>query len=194
MASIVTRKRFTADEYQRMGQAGILTEDDRVELIDGEIVTMTPIGTRHNASVNRGMRALVRAVGDNAIVQSQGSVRLDSYSEPQPDLVLLRPRSDFYASRHAGPGDILLIIEIAESSIHYDRDVKTRIYAAAGVPEYWLVDLNTNLLSRYSLPERGAYRGVEEYRRGQSIAPMLLSTCVIDVEALLIDTGCSDPR
>ena len=183
----VTRKRFTADEYQRMGQAGILTEDDRVELIAGEIITMTPIGTRHNASVNRGMRTLVRAVGYDAIVQSQGSVRLDLYSEPQPDLVLLRPRSDFYASRHAGPGDILLIIEIAESSMQYDRDVKAPIYAAADIPEYWLVDLNTNVLWRFSSPAEGRYRGVEQYRRGQSIAPMLLPVCKVDVDVLLIE-------
>ena len=106
MASSFTRKRFTVDEYQRMGQVGILTEDDRVELIDGEIVAMTPIGTRHNASVARANRALVRTVGDDAIVLPEGSVRLDLFSEPQPDLVLLRPRADFDASQHAGPGDI----------------------------------------------------------------------------------------
>src|SRR5262245_33682707 len=152
MASIVTRKRFTADDYQRMGQAGILTEDDRVELIDGEIVAMTPIGTRHNASVNRGNRALVRAADDAAIVQSRGSVRLDRCSEPEPDLALLRPRPDFYATRHAGPDDILLIIEVAESSIEYDRDVKAPLYAAAGIPEYWLVDLNTDVVMRFSSP------------------------------------------
>ena len=99
-----------------------------------------------------------------------------SVSEPQPDLVLLRPRSDFYASRHAGPADILLIIEVAESSIQYDRDVKTPLYAAAGIPEYWLVDLNTNLGSRHYSLERGVYQSVEQYRRGQSIAPQLVPT------------------
>lgn len=187
MASSVTRKRFTADEYQRMGQVGILTEDDRVELIDGEIVAMTPIGTRHNASVNRGMRALVRAAGDDAIVQSQGSVRLDPYSEPEPDLVLLRPRSDFYSSKHAGPNDILLVIEIAQSSIEYDREVKAPVYAGAGIPEYWLVDLNTDVVWRFSSPERGTYRSSEQCRRGQSVAPQLLPTCLIAVDELLTD-------
>jgi len=187
MAGIVTRKRFTADEYQRMGQAGILTEGDRVELIDGEIVAMTPIGTRHNASVNRGLRALVRAAGDDAIVQAQGSIRLDMYSEPEPDLVLLRPRSDFYSSRHAGPADILLVIEAAESSIQYDRDVKAPLYAAAGISEYWLVDLNASLVLRYSALERGVYRSVEQHRRGQSIAPQLLPTCLIAVGELLAE-------
>jgi Uma2 family endonuclease len=130
-----SRKRFTADDYQRMGQVGILSEDDRVELIDGEIVAMTPIGARHNACVNCGMRALVRAAGDEAIVQAQGAIRLDLYHEPEPDLVLLRPRPDFYASRLPGRADIWLIIEIADSSIEYDRDVKARIYAESGIPE-----------------------------------------------------------
>jgi Uma2 family endonuclease len=137
----VTRRRFTADDYQRMGSAGILSEDDRVELIDGEIVAMTPIGPRHNAAVNRATRAMVLAVGNKAIVQVQGSVRLDLYHEPQPDLVLLRPRADDYASQLPGPSDILLIVEVADSSSDYDREVKSRVYAKAGIGEYWLADL-----------------------------------------------------
>ena len=187
MASSVTRKRFTADEYQRMGQVGILTEDDRVELIDGEIVAMTPIGTRHNASVARANRALVRTAGDDAIVLPEGSVRLDLFSEPQPDLVLLRPRADFYASQHAGPGDMLVVIEIADPSIRYDQDVKAPLYAGVGVPEYWLVDLDANVVWRYSLPDQDTYRSVEQFHRGQSIAPQLLPTCLIAVDDLLAE-------
>jgi len=135
MSVAVSRRRFTADDYQRMGQAGILRAEDRVELIDGEIVAMTPIGPRHCASVDRATRAFVLKAGDSAIVRVQGSVRLDVFTEPQPDLVLLRPRADFYASQHPGPADILLIVEVAESSIDYDRDVKAGIYARAGVHE-----------------------------------------------------------
>ena len=187
MPVALSKRRFTADDYQRMGQVGILSEDDRVELIDGEVVAMTPIGPRHNACVTSATRALVRAAGDDALVQPQGSVRLDLYHEPEPDLVLLRPRADFYASRHAGPEDILLIIEIADSSIEYDRDVKARIYAESGIPEYWLADLNANLLSRYSAPERGAFRCLDRYRRGESIAPQLLPACVIAVDVLLTE-------
>ena len=187
MALALSRKRFTADEYQRMGQVGILSEDDRVELIDGEIVAMTPISARHNACVNCAMRALVSAAGDVAIVQAQGSIQLDLYHEPEPDLVLLRPRTDFYASRLPGGPDILLIVEIADSSIEYDRDVKGRIYAESGIPEYWLADLNTNLVSRYSAPERGAFRSVEPFHRGETIAPQLLPTCVIAVDVLLTE-------
>jgi Uma2 family endonuclease len=187
MVRSVIKKRFTADQYQRMGQVGILSADDRVELIDGEIVVMTPIGPRHNASVSSANRALVMAAGRDAIVLPQGSVRLDLYYEPEPDLVLLRPRADFYASRHAGPADILLNLEVAESSLEYDRDVKAPVYAAAGIQEYWLADLNANIVWRYSSPERGAYQSVEPCRRGESIAPRLLPTCVIAVDVLLTE-------
>jgi len=179
------KRRFDADEYQRMGRAGILTEGDRVELINGEIITMTPIGPRHNAAVNRANRALVGAVGNQAIVQVQGSVRLDLSSEPQPDLVLLRPEPDFYASRLPGPADILLIVEVAESSIDYDSEVKAALYATAGVREYWLVDLTTGTVTRASAPSGGAYQRHQQYRSGESIAPDALPLCGIPVEALL---------
>jgi hypothetical protein len=187
MADTITRKRFTADEYQHMGRAGILSAKDRVELIDGQVLAMTPIGPRHNAAVSRATRALVMAAGEQAIVLPEGSVRLDLYSEPQPDLVLLRPRADFYASRLAGPDDILLVIEIADSSIAFDRDVKARVYAEAGVVEYWIADLTANVVRRCSTPERGRYLRVEESTRGESIAPGLLPSCLIPVDELLTD-------
>ncbi len=187
MSVAISKRRFTADDYQRMGQVGILSQNDRVELIDGEVVAMTPIGSRHNACVDRANRALVIGVGDGAIVRVQGSVRLDLYHEPEPDLVLLRPRADFYASHLPGPDDILLIVEIAESSIEYDRDVKARIYAELGIQEYWLADLNANLVSRYSAPTGGSFRRVEQYHRGQSIAPHMLPECVIAVDVLLTE-------
>lgn len=187
MACAVTRRRFTAEEYQRMGRTGILSEADHVELIGGEILTMTPIGARHNACVTRTHRTMVLAVGDDAIVQAQGSIRLDLYHEPEPDLVLLRPRADFYASRLGGPADILLIVEIADSSIEYDRDVKSRVYAISAIPEYWLADLNANVVWRYSVPEGDLFRIMEQHRRGESIAPRLLPSCLIPVDVLLTE-------
>jgi Uma2 family endonuclease len=187
MAVAVSRKRFTADDYQRMGQAGILRAEDRVELIDGEIVTMTPIGPRHCANVDRATRAFVTKAGDSAIVRVQGSVRLDMYTEPEPDLVLLRPRADFYASQHPGPADILLIVEVADSSIEYDREVKARVYARSRIHEYWLADLNGQELVCYSAPEGGTYQNVQRYTRGQSLAPQLLPACVVSTEDLLTE-------
>lgn len=187
MSDTVVTRRFTVDEYHRMAEAGILRHRERVELMDGEIVVMSPIGPRHGACVGSGNRALVRAAGDDAIVFPQSSVRLDLFYEPEPDLALLRPRDDFYASRHAGPGDIFLIVEIADSSLAYDRDVKAVAYAAAGIPEYWLADLTVNVLWRYLSPERGTYQRLEESRRGQLIAPLQLPTCVVPVDAFLIE-------
>ena len=187
MSVAVSRRRFTADDYQRMGQAGILRAEDRVELIDGEIVAMTPIGPLHCANVDRAVRVFVTKAGDSAIVRVQGSVRLDFYTEPQPDLVLLRPRADFYASQHPGPADILLIVEVADSSIDYDRDVKAGVYARAGVHEYWLADLKEHVLECYSSPENGAYTNVDRVPRGQSRAPQLLPACVISTKDLLTE-------
>jgi len=181
----VSRRRFTVDDYHRMGEVGILSPTDRVELIDGEIVSMTPIGPRHGASVDRTNRVLVTAVGTSAIVRVQGSVRLDLFHEPQPDIVLLRPRADFYASAHPGPADILLVIEFAESSIDYDRDIKTRVYAKAGVVEYWLVDLNEDIVHVHVDPSNAAYRTVVSCRRGQSLAPRSLPSCAIRMLDLL---------
>jgi len=182
MVAAASRRRFTADEFLRMVEVGILYEGDRLELIDGEVVRMTTIGGPHAASVGSANRALVLAVGENAVVQPQGSLRLDLYYEPQPDLVLLKPRTDFYFSRRPGISDILLVIEFADSSLDYDRDVKGPIYARAGILEYWLADINANVLTRYSSPDRGSFQRVEQFRRGQSIAPKLLPACVVAVD------------
>jgi Uma2 family endonuclease len=187
MAATTTKRRVTADEYHRMVQTGLLREGDPVELIDGAVVVMHSIGPRHNACVAHANRALVRAAGDEAIVLPQGSVRLDLYYEPEPDLVLLRPRPDFYASRHAGPGDILLVVEVADTSLEYDREVKKPLYAAAGIPEYWLVDLNDNVVWRHRASERARYAAVDRFERGQTIAPQLLPSCAIAVDVLLTE-------
>ncbi len=183
----VRRSRFAADQYQRMGELGILSENDRVELIEGEIVVKMGIGSRHNACVNRANRFFVTALGERAIVQVQGSFRLNLYSEPEPDLVLLRPRADFYASQLAGPADVFLVIEIADSSIEYDHKVKGRIYAEWEIQEYWIADLNENLLWRYSHPRGGAYQSILQYQRGESLAPQMLPDCAIPVDVLLTE-------
>jgi Uma2 family endonuclease len=129
MATEVSRHLFTVHAYHKMVEAGILHEDDRVELIRGEILAMTPIGPPHNGSVIRATNVLLPIVKDHALVSAQGAVRLDQYSEPQPDIVLLRPRDDFYTLRHPQPTDILLIVEIADSSLDFDRQIKAGLYA-----------------------------------------------------------------
>ncbi len=126
--------RFSVEDYHRMAEAGILSEDAHVELIEGEIVTMSPLGARHLACVDRLTALLVPGVGPRAIVRVQGSIRLGDRSEPEPDLVLLRPRQDFYAAIPATAGDVLTLIEVMDSSASYDRAIKLGLYARAGSP------------------------------------------------------------
>lgn len=186
MEAVQTR-RITTDEYARMAAAGVIAERDRVELIDGEIVAKMSLGPRHCACTDRANRLFVNALGDRAIVRLGGSVRLGLFSEPEPDVVLLKPRADFYASNHPGAVDILLMIEVADSSLEFDRHVKTSVYAGAGVPEFWLVDLTSSTIFRSTDPHGRAYARVEPSRRGDLIAPHLLPTCRIAVSDLLPD-------
>jgi Uma2 family endonuclease len=164
------RRRFTADEYHRMADAGVLRDDDRVELVDGEIVEMTPIGSRHAACVDRLMVLLQRSLAGHAILRVQGPVRLDAHSEPQPDLSVLKSRADFYASAHPGPGDVLLVVEVADASLGYDRDIKVGLYARAGIRETWLVDLQNERVEVFTDPTAHGYRTSRTVRRGERVA------------------------
>ena len=179
--------RITTDEYARMAAAGVITERDRVELIDGEIVPKMSLGSRHCACTDRATRLLVQALGDRAIVRLGGSVRLGLFSEPEPDVVLLKPRPDFYASNHPSAADVFLMIEVADSSLQFDREVKAAVYAAADVPEFWLVDLISSTIFRSTDPHGRAYARVDTSRRGDVVAPRLLPTCRIAVSELLPD-------
>ena len=185
MPTEISKRLFTVYDYHRMADAGILLEDDRVELIRGEILAMSPIGPPHNGAILRANQALGRIVGDRALVGVQGSIRLDEYDEPQPDLYLLRPKDDFYASAHAGPADIFLIIEVADSSLEYDQDIKMHLYAETRVPEYWIANVRDDFLIAYSDIQGNTYRTVRQFRRGDTVAPQLLPDCRIPVDVLL---------
>ena len=168
-----------------MAEAGILSPDERVELIAGEIVAMSPIGPRHGVAVDRVTREMVRMAGDRAIVRTQGTVVLDRFAAPQPDLALLRPKTDEYLSRHPNAGDILLIIEVADSSLDYDTTTKLGLYAILGVTEYWVADLRNQRLLVHSLPQGERFTKVAELHPGDSAAPQLLPDCRIPVGLLL---------
>jgi Uma2 family endonuclease len=140
------KKLFTVDDYYRMAEAGILKSTDRVELIRGEIIEMSPIGRRHAASVDRATELFVTRLHGRAIVRVQNPNRLDQYSEPQPDISLLKPRTDYYESGHPEPADIYLVIEVSDTPLAFDRDVKLPMYAIAGIREVWIVDLNGSAL------------------------------------------------
>jgi Uma2 family endonuclease len=171
-AQEIVRRRFTVHDYHRMGEAGILHEDDRVELIEGEIVEMAAIGTRHFVCVNQLNRLLVRGVGDEAIVSVQNPVRLDEHTEPQPDLTVLRVRD--YRESLPMPGDVLLLIEVSDTTLAYDRGVKLPLYARAGILEVWIVDLAGEVIERHTGPSADGYRSFERARRGKKIESAVL--------------------
>lgn len=181
----VERKRFTVEEYYRMGEAGILSEDDRVELIDGEIYGMPPIGWVHVNRVNRCNMVFTRELGSAAIVSVQNPIRIDDHSSPQPDIALLRPADDFITGRLPGPEDVLLLVEISDTSLRYDLDLKLPLYARAGIPEVWIVDVQAEVIRAYSRPENGAYQDYREGRRGETLAPVLLPRMGIRAEEIL---------
>ena len=185
MTIAATRRAFTADEYQRMAEAGILTEDDRVELLRGEIVEMRPIGSRHVACVNRLNRLLSGRLAARAIVSVQNPIRLGSYSEPEPDLALLRPRHDFYADALPEAADVWLVVEVMPSSSEADREVKLPLYAEAGVREAWLVDLEQERVEVYRGPTDQGYGEAKECAHGDVIAPEAFPEAPLAVAEIL---------
>ena len=188
MAQIATelprRRRLTVVDYFRMAQAGILGRDERVELIEGEIIDMTPPGSLHAGTVTQLADLLRRAVGDAALLQVQNPLSLDEYSEPEPDLALLRPRADFYKSRHPLPTDTLLVVEVADTPIGFDRDVKIALYARHRLAEAWLVDVRGQALTRYREPDQGTYTRVDSPDLTQPIELSSLPGLVVDLRSL----------
>lgn len=176
------RRLFTADEFHRIAEAGILREDDRVELVDGEIVEMTPIGSHHAACVDRLNLLLQRSVDGRGIVRVQGPIRLDAHSEPQPDLSVLTSRTDFYASAHPTPSNVLLVVEVADTSARYDRDIKVPLYARAGIPETWLVDLLNARVEIFTQPTPHGYEQSRRAGRGET-----LTSSSMPAVSLLVD-------
>lgn len=162
--------RFSREDYHAIAKAGILGEDDRVELIAGEIITQMPIGTAHAAAVKRFNKIFTNLAQNRCIVSVQDPLALDPYSEPQSDLALLRLRSDYYANEHPHLEDVLLIVEVADTSLAFDREEKIPLYAAAGIPEVWLVELTDKSLSVFRHPMHGSYTEVTRHRSGEILA------------------------
>ena len=180
----VQRYRFTVEEFARMGEAGIFTEDDRVELIDGEILEMTPIGALHAGLVSRLTELIVTRVAGRAHVSIQNPVRLDPHTEPQPDLVVARRRKEFYTDRHPEPVDIFLVIEVADSSLRYDRTEKAPRYGRAGVPEMWIVDVASAAVTVHADPGPDGYATRRVLRGGDEVAAASLAGLGFSVDEI----------
>jgi Uma2 family endonuclease len=174
------RRLLTVDEYHRMGEAGILTDDDRVELIEGELVAMAPIGTEHIASTNALTRLLVLAVGDRGIVSVGNPVRLNRHNEPQPDFAVLKRRDD-YRKTMPRPEDTMLAVEVANTSLEYDRKVKLALYARAGIPEVWIVNLAAEEVEVHRSPAADNYTSVTHAGRSDDLTIEALPGVVIPV-------------
>ncbi|HEY1409317.1 MAG TPA: Uma2 family endonuclease [Promineifilum sp.] len=185
MVAEIVRFRFTADEYEQMIAARILTEEDRVELIDGEIIEMSPLNVRHAACVKRLNALFSVRLADRAIISVQDPIRIDVNSQPQPDIALLHRRSDFYEKGHPEPEDIILIVEVAESSAQYDRDVKASLYARAGIAEYWLADLTEGRVEVRLDPEDGQYRTLQVLGKRDTISPVAFPEVLPAIDAFL---------
>ena len=187
MSVQVAKRLFTVDEYYKMAEVGIFDEDDRVELIHGEIIEMSPIGNLHMFCVNR-LTGLLKKIPDEAgILSIQNPIGIDDYSEPEPDIAIFRYRSDYYKHQKPKPADVLLIIEVADTSLQKDRSVKIPLYAGAGIPEVWLVDLNRERLTVYTQPIDGSYMKTRHFLPGEmafcSTIPAI-SWAVLDIFGL----------
>ena len=180
-----TRRRISVYEYHAMGEAGILGIDERVELIDGEIITMSPIGSEHGASVDAGNYFLVSLIRNRAIVRVQGNIRLDEYNEPQPDFTMLKWRDDFYRRQLPGPDDALLIIEVSDSTLSYDRNRKLALYARFGIPEVWIANILARVVEVYRDPVDGEYTDSRVYEPGEMVPPAAFGDVEVSVSQFI---------
>lgn len=186
MGATLPLRAWTAAEYDRMVSAGVLGEDDRVELLEGEIVQMTPVGARHAASVKALARMFQRQVGDQVVVSVQDPIRCSPRSQPQPDLALLAWRDDYYRDELPGPEDVLLVVEVADTSVAGDRDVKLPLYGRAGIPEAWLVDLVAGTIEVWRAPSPTGYLERSVAERGAAVSPQGLEPLVVPVDEALV--------
>ncbi|HSF38215.1 MAG TPA: Uma2 family endonuclease [Thermoanaerobaculia bacterium] len=184
MVAPVKKRLLTINEYRRMGEVGIFHEDDRVELIRGEIYELTPITNPHAACLRR-LNSVFKNVED-AILSPQNPVALEAQgSEPLTDLALLRFQEDFYRSAHPGPGAVLLAIEVSDSSLVYDRNIKVPLYTESGILETWIVDLNGDVVLVFREPSPGGYKEERAFRRGETISPLAFPGLSVAVDAIL---------
>jgi Uma2 family endonuclease len=185
MTAVLTRHLFSVADYHRMADAGILAEGDRVELIEGEIVAMAPIREPHASCVARTTRLLILTLGDRAQINPQNPVRLNDFSEPQPDLAVVRPRPDFYRQAHPTAEDIYLLVEISDTSLAYDRRVKIPLYGRNGILEVWQVDLTGELVRVFRNPTADGYRTTLVRRRADRITPLAFADVAFQVADIL---------
>ncbi len=180
-----TRRRFTVAEYYAMADAGILSENDRVELLDGDLIIMPPIGDWHAAKVNLFTNVFPPQLQGRAVVSIQNPTRLNDSNEPEPDVMLLRWRDDFYQDGHPRPADVLLLIEVSDTTVDYDRNEKLPLYAQAGIPELWIVNRPAGRIEAHTDPSGNEYATVRYFGSGETIAPQAFPDIVLEVNRII---------
>ena len=182
MTTASVRRHVTdIDEWTKLGQANIFPPESHLELIDGEILEMAPIGFKHAGHVTRLMNLFALGLGDKAIMTAQNPLQLGDLSEPEPDFMLLRPDAEFYTKRHPKAEDVLLLVEVADSSLDYDQTTKLSLYARYHIAEYWLLNLNDSCLEVYRQPKGSLYQQKNTLRRGDEITLLQLDYLTIQV-------------
>jgi len=179
------RKKFTVEEYHKLGEVGIIGPDERTELIDGDIILMAPMGSRHFSRLIRLDRIFSKLLNDSAFVVMQGPVRLNGQFEPEPDISILKPRDDDYEDRLPQPQDVHLLIEVSVTTVGYDRNIKSVRYSQAGILELWIVDINAELVEVYRNPSVNGYESIQQFRRGDTISPLAFPDIAISVDDIL---------
>ena len=180
-----TPRRFSVEEYYRMGEAGILTEDERIELIDGCIVVREPANPPHSGGVNRIAQILTTVFRDRAIIAVQNPFKIDEFNHPQPDIAVLRPRNDFYATAHPGGNDTFLLIEVSHTSQAFDQRVKAPLYAHARIREYWIVNIPERLLEIYREPTANGYSQVTRWKPESEVVIQAFPDDVLPVSDII---------
>jgi Uma2 family endonuclease len=184
--SVQLQKRlFTVREYHLMDEAGIFGEDDRVELIEGEIIVRAAIGTRHASCVKRLVAEFSELDRRLAILGVQNPIQLTERTEPQADVVLLQFRADYYSTAHPRPDEVLLLVEVSDSTVDFDRDVKVPNYARSGIQEVWLWDLEENCLEVYRNPTGNSYSSMQKLGRNQQVSPLAFPELTVNVDLIL---------
>ncbi len=176
---------ITTDIYHQMIEQGILTSNDKIELLEGDLIKMSAVGPRHAACVDRLSEILRTAFGTAITLRHQNPVELSKVSEPEPDITILRRREDFYAQAHPAPGDVLLLIEISESTLKKDRGIKLSAYAKAEILEYWIVNLQDDIIEVYTNPTGNSYQTVRIVHRHETLSPVLLPAVILEADEIL---------
>lgn len=185
MSAQLEKWHFNVDQYYRLAEAGVLKPDDRVELIEGEIIRMSPIGSPHAACVAKLDELLRNSLSSDVMLWVQNPIRLNDYSEPVPDVALLKRRRDFYAAHHPRPEDVLLVIEVSDATLLADRNVKMPLYAREGITEAWLVNLPRKMIEVYFDSTDGSYRECLKFKHGATLVSPTVSGLSLAVDDII---------